>query len=119
MNSITEDRIGLVIKSTNSTAKCISIIRKYNPVSMGEIKSNLESGNFVIDCDYTSDSGIRKIRRCYDELVKAGTVVEIYEDGDITTREFISNLLDTYQEIAEETQQMIDEEVAAEGGDED
>ncbi len=30
--------IGLKIKSAGSVAKCIAIIRKYNPVSMGEIK---------------------------------------------------------------------------------
>ena len=119
MNSVMEDRIGLVIKSADSTAKLISIIRKYNHVSMAEIKKSIESGDFVFDCDYTSDSGIRKVRRCYDELVKAGAIVEIYEDGDLTTREFISNLIDTYQEIEEETQEMIDAEVAAEGGDEE
>ena len=115
MNSVMEDRIGLVIKSADSTAKLISIIRKYNPVSMAEIKKSIEHGDFVFDCDYTSDSGIRKVRRCYDELVKAGAIV----DGDLTTREFISNLIDTYQEIEEETQEMIDVEVAAEGGDEE
>ena len=114
-----EDRIGLVIKSADSVAKCISIIRKYNPVSMSEIKKAMENHSFVFDCEYTSNSGVRKVRRCYDELVKAGATIEIYEDGDLTTREFISNLLNTYQEIDKEIQAQIDAEVAAEGGDEE
>ncbi len=119
MNNFMEDKIGLIIKSTESTAKCISIIRKYNPVSIGEIKGAIEAGHFVFWCKYTSDSGIRKVRRCYDELVKSGAVVEIYEDGDLSTRELISNLIDTYKDIATETEAMIDAEVKKEGRDEE
>ncbi len=119
MDHYPEDRIGLVIISANSVAKCISIIRKYNPVSMSEIKTAIEKKAFVFDCDYDNDSGVRKVRGCYDELVKAGATVEIYEDGDLTTREFISNLLNSYREIDEEIQDQIDAEVAAEGDDEE
>lgn len=43
MNNYPEDRIGLVIKSADSVAKCISIIRKYNPVSMSEIKTAMKA----------------------------------------------------------------------------
>ena len=117
MNSYPLDRIGLVIRSTKSTAKCISIIRKYNPISMADIKKAIETEQFVFDCAYTNDSGVRKVRRCYDELTKAGTIVEIYADSFPSTREFISNLLGSYSEIAEETQAIIDAEVEAEGGD--
>ena len=119
MNNYPEDRIGLVVKSANSVAKCISIIRKYNPISISSIKAAIESNSFVFDCDYTNNSGIRKVRRCYDELVNAGATVEIYEDGDLTTREFISNLLNSYREIDKEIQDQIDAEVAAEGGEEE
>ncbi len=119
MSNYMEDKIGLVVKSVSSMAKCISIIRKYNPISMAEIRNAIDNGQFVFYCKYTSDSGIRKVRRCYDELVKSGAVVEIYEDGDLTTREFISNLVDTYREIEAETEVAIDAEVAEEGGDDE
>ena len=118
MNCSTDDKIGLIVKSADSLAQCISIIRIYNPIPIVEIKSAIKLGQFVFSCDYTSDSGIRKLRRCYDELVKAGAVVEIYEDGDLTTREFISNLLETYHEIEAETEASIEEEAAAECNDE-
>ena len=111
--------IGLKIKQHSSIAKCISIIRKYNSASMHEIKSAIESNNYVLSCRYTDDSGLRKIRKCYDELSRNGIVANIYEHDELTTREFISNLINTYREIEKETQEMIDAEVAAEGGDED
>ena len=118
MNYIVEDTIGLIIKQPCSVAKCVSILRKYNPLSISEYKNAIESGEYVFYCDYTDDSGLRKLRRCYDELKKAGLTVEIYEQGNLTTREFISNLLGTYHEIELETQAMIDAEVAAEGEEE-
>lgn len=109
--------IGLKIKEYSSIAKCISIIRKYNPLSMSEIKSAIESNNYVLQCKYSNDSGIRKIRKCYDELSKNGIVSEIYEHDELTTREFISNLLNTYHDISVETEALIDAEVAEEGRD--
>lgn len=61
-------KIGLKVKTPTSMAKCISILRKYTPVSMSEIKSAIESNEYILSCKYTNDSGIRKIRKCYDEL---------------------------------------------------
>ena len=110
MDFFIDYRIGLVLKPAESIAKYISIIRKYNPVSISEIKNAITVGEYVVYCEYTSDSGIRKVRRCYDELKKAGANVEIYENGNQTTREFISNLIGTYSEIAAETQAFIDAE---------
>ena len=119
MSNYPLDRIGLIVTSTKSIAKCIATIRKYNPISISEIKTAIETRQYVFDCEYTDDAGLRRVRRCYDELTKAGNTVEIYEDGNLTTREFISNLLGSYREIAIETQAMIDAEVDAEGGDEE
>lgn len=110
--------IAIKIVDPVSMAKCISILRKYNPASMGEIKNAIESNQYVLSCKYTNDSGIRKIRKCYDELTKSGIKVEIYEHDELTTREFISNLLGTYKEIESETEKLIDAEVAEEGEEE-
>ena len=110
--------IGLKIKQPTSLAKCISILRKYNPVPMSEIKNHIDSNDYVLSYRYTDDSGIRKIRKCFDELSKNGITAEIYEHDSLTTREFISNLLNTYIEIEDETQTQIDAEVAAENGNE-
>jgi len=50
-------KIALKIISTPSMAKCISIIRKYNPISMGEIKKAIESAEYVLTCPYISHPG--------------------------------------------------------------
>ena len=112
-----EDTIGLIVKKPGNMAKCISILRKYTKTSIAEIKNAIDSGHYVFGCEYTSTPGIRKVRRCYDELIKNGATVEIYEDVELTSRKFISNLIESYQEIEQETQDMIDTEVESEGND--
>ena len=41
--------ISIKIKSTPSIAKAISIIRKYNPISMSVIKSAIESQEYFLE----------------------------------------------------------------------
>ena len=106
--------VGLKIKSTPSMAKTISIIRKYNPISMSEIKNQVETGEYVLAYPYTSTPGLRTIRRCYDELIKAGNEVEIYEHDRLSSRELISNLIASNRQIEREVQAQIDAEAAAE-----
>jgi len=108
--------IGLKIKSAGSIAKCIAIIRKYNPISMAEIKNAIEKNDYVLTCSYISHPGVRKIRKCYDELTKIGAEVEIYEHEDLTSREFISNLIGSHRQTEREVAEQIDREVAEEGG---
>ncbi len=111
--------LGLKIKSTPSMAKCISIVRKYNPVSMADIKSFIESGDYILTTTVINDSGVKVLRKCYDELVKNGSEVEIFERDKPITRELLSNLISFNRHIDREIQAQVDAEVAAEGGDED
>ncbi len=111
--------LGLKIKTTSSMAKCISIVRKYNSISMSEIKNAIESGNYIFTTTVISHSGVRTLRKCYDELIKCGADVEIYERDKPITRELVSNLISSHRQIDHEVQAQVDEEVATEGGDED
>ena len=106
--------IGIKIKEASSMAKSISIIRKYNHISISEIKEAIDSYDYVLSCPYTSHSGVRKIRKCYDELIRTGNDVKIYEHDRITTRDFISNLIESHKQTDKEVQEQIDAEVAAE-----
>ena len=107
--------LGLKIKSPSSMAKCISIVRKYNPISMADIKSAIESGNYIYTTTVINHSGVRTLRKCYDELVKSGADVEIYERDELITRELVSNLISFHHQTDREVRAQVDAEVAAEG----
>ena len=105
------DTIGLIITSYTSIAKCISIIRKYNAISIGEIRKLIENSKFIFEVDYTSHSGVRKLSKCYDELAKNGIECEIIVLGEPENREFLSNLMGSHRQTEIEVQAQIDQEV--------
>ncbi len=110
-------KFGIKIKATPSIAKSISILRKYNSLPISELKAAIEAGYYVLECPYVSSPGVRMIRRCYDELSKAGNDVEIYEHDRLTTREFLCNIIKSHRQTEREVRAQVDAEVAAEGGD--
>ena len=107
--------LGLKIKSTSSMAKCISIVRKYNPISMADIKNAIESGNYIFTTTVISHPGVRTLRKCYDELVNSGADVEIFERDKPITRELVSNLISSHRQTDREVRAQVDAEVADEG----
>ena len=96
--------MALKVKKYSSIAKVISILRKYSAISMGEIKSAVEQNQFILEVDYLSISGIRKLRRCYDELLKAGIECDIYdEDEEVISRQIMNNWIETLRGTEKDT----------------
>ena len=96
-----DNNIAIKIAPEASFAKCVKIIRNIESLSIGEIKARIDSGNYVLEYDYCSDSGIKKIIKCYKALSKEGISCELYEHNRITSIDFLTNLKNTYSEIDE------------------
>ena len=103
--------IGIKIVQYNSLSKCIRIVRKYRDASMGDIKSEIESNDFVYTCDFTDTLGLNNLISCHDELCKEGAVITIQEQDRIISRDILQNLSQMHKEIHEETLAEIDAEV--------
>lgn len=89
--------IGLKITNTPSWSKCISIMRKYKDASIAEIKTTIEAGQYILYYETTDTNGIRKIKKCYDELQKNGISVELYERDELMTRQILCNLITSHR----------------------
>jgi hypothetical protein len=111
-----ERDIGIKITQYESLSKCISIIRNYRNESMGVIKSEIESNDFVFVCDFTDTPNLKIMLKCHDKLAKLGCSLTIQEQRRMIPREILLNLLQMHKEIHEETLAAIDAEV---GDDED
>ena len=107
-----EDRdIGIKITKYDSMSKCISIIRNYRPDSIGIIKSEIESNDFIFVCDFTDTPSLKKMLKCFDELSKNGCTLIIQDEDEIISREMLLNTLQMHKEIHEETLAAIEAEV--------
>ena len=102
------DNIGIKIKSNDKIAKCISIIRKYTNLSIGEIKAKIINNEYVMVCGYTDEDGIKSIEEAYKEVTSLGVDAVIYEHDRVTTIDFLINLIDMYGDIERDMQEMDD-----------
>ena len=110
------DTMALKVKSYTSIAKVISIIRKYSSISMGDIKSAIEHNQYILEVDCFSISGIRKLRRCYDELLKAGIECDVYdEDEEVISRQIVSNWIETLRGVEKDTMAQMTAEAENDG----
>ena len=102
------DNIGIKIKSNDKIAKCISIIRKYTNISIGEMKAKIINNEYVMVCGYTDEDGIKSIVEAYKEVTSLGVDAVIYEHDRVTTIDFLINLIDMYGDIERDMQEMDD-----------
>lgn len=109
------DTIYIKVTNYSTISKPISIIRKYSKAPIGEIRSAIDQGKGVLEYSYLSHSGIRKIAKCYDELLKAGVTCEIYDEfEELISRDILSNLINFHKETEREVQEQLDEEADSE-----
>ena len=89
-------------------------IRKYKSLAMSEIKQKIGNNQYVLKCDYIDANGIKSILNLYNELDLEGLSCSLYEHNNITTTEFLNNLLDSYKKTKKQIEEDIEREVQAE-----
>lgn len=106
--------IGIKINKTNISAKCIMIIKKYQDLSISEIKQKIEKNKYILTCDYIDDNGIKSVLGLYNKLNAEGVNCSLYDHNNPTTIEFLNNLLNSYEETRKQVEDDIENEVQAE-----
>lgn len=102
--------IGIKISSNVSLAKVVSIIKKYETLSISEIKKRIDNNSYLLTCSYTDDKGLNALLKCHKELSAAGISTQLFEHDRPCELQFLKNLSNTYQEISDEIDADIDAE---------
>ena len=100
--------VGIKIVGDSIAAQGIKVVRNSFPLAISEIKSRVQNGEYLYECDYIDPKGIKQIIRLFTELKKLGIGCELYEHNRLTTIEFLRNLTHTYAEISKETERIMD-----------
>lgn len=108
------DTVYLKVKTYESLSKALIILRKYRKnTAMGDIKQAIENNGKILECDYLSTSGLKRIAKCYDELAKAGIICDIFDEEDmLISREILGNQIHSYQQTDADIQAQIDMETS-------
>lgn len=104
------DTLALIITSNTLPAKCFSIIRKYNPISIGEIKKRAISNLPILECDAIDHDGLNILLKCYSELSALGISVSFLDGGEPSSLELMYNLQKSFTQTEAEVFALIDEE---------
>lgn len=95
--------IGLKIESYKSLADCVKVIRQFQNDSLSDIKAKIQNHDYILCYACSDDIGVKNVIRCYDQLIKTGATVTLYElDHRPTTIENVRNRDAMYDEISTE-----------------
>ena len=100
--------MGIKVKSNDKITKCISSIRKYTNLSIGDIKAKIINNKYIMVCRYTDEDGIKNIVKAYKEVTGLGVDAVVNEYYRITTVDFLMNLIEMYSDIERDMQEMDD-----------
>ena len=102
--------IGIKIIGNVVTAKALMIIKKYykDEIPLSEIKKKIESNDYVAVCDYVDRKGIEEILKLNEKLNQENLRCEFYEHDEITTIEFLNNLIESYYETEKQIEEIIE-----------
>lgn len=104
------DTISLIIATTDVPTKCIGIIRKFNPVSLGEIKKCISSHLPILEYDAIDHDGLDNLLSCYSELAAIEIPMIILDGGEPSSLELMKNLQRSYKETEIEVSRLMEEE---------
>lgn len=115
------DLIQLKIKKDNSLIKHIKVIRTFDSsLSVGTIKQRIEENDFVVGFDlhsYDISEDINEIDRkkifwdMIETLSEAGADISIYQNGELSSIEFLKQWLMTLNEIRDQVEKEIEREL--------
>lgn len=103
--------IGIKLSETVFNANIAKIMRKYIDDSISTIKKKVLGGEYLYICDYTDSDGINTIISIYTDMKKSNINSVILEHDEVTTVDFLNNLLLSYSETEQQVEKEIDDEV--------
>ncbi len=95
---IYNDTVGIKLKSTESLAQSVKIIRKYIPLSISDIQNRIGSESFLFSCECTDEKGLGLIIKLYNQLTKTGSVLDVYDGDNISSIDIIKNMKGSVKE---------------------
>src|SRR5699024_512014 len=101
-------KMKLKIKPDSNKLKYISILREHSDVNISEMKKNIENNKPVIIVDYFNTEELIKLKSIIAKLVVENAEVHVFQNDKKVHRDYINNLIDTYEQIEQERERLDD-----------
>ncbi|WAJ16954.1 hypothetical protein OU809_09430 [Bacillus paralicheniformis] len=100
------DLIYVEVLNDSNITKYISLLRKTSSKPIKELKQAIELGKPVIECDYYDTEELKLLVIIIEQLLSLGASIKIYENDREITLEMLKNLIETYEGIAKDREEM-------------
>ncbi|HDR7447878.1 MULTISPECIES: hypothetical protein [Bacillus] len=101
-------KMRLKIDDDSNKLKYVSIIRQNNGASIQDIKRNIEDNNVVLECDCFDTDELKDFKKTMEALISKGATVHLFQDNREVQIDYISNLISSYEQIAEDREKLDD-----------
>ena len=101
-------KMKLKIDNDSNKLKYVSIIRQNNGTSIQDIKKNIEDNEVVLECDYFDTDELKDFKKTMEDLINKGATIHLLQDDREVQIDYISNLISSYEQIAEDREQLDD-----------
>src|SRR5699024_10694000 len=101
-------KIKLRIKHDSNKLKYISILREYSVVNISEMNKNIDNNKPVMILDCFRQKELIKLKNIIAKLVAENAEVHAFQDDKEVHRDYINNLIDTYEQIEQEREKLDD-----------
>ena len=98
----------LKIDNDSNKLKYVSIIRQKNGASIQDIKKNIEDNKVVLECDYFDTEELKVFKETMEDLISKGATIQLFQDDREVRINYISNLISSYEQIAEDREKLDD-----------
>ncbi len=98
------------IKVDRFTVGLAKLMRRYEEVSISEIKRRIESGEYLYECDFINANGVSRILEMYENLTAQGVCCTMYDHGKPSDEQYLRNWVESCRGVAADTELDMDRE---------
>lgn len=102
------EKMKLKVDDDSNKLKYVSIIRQNNGASIQDIKTNIEDNKVVLQCDYFDTDELKVFKETMEDLMSKGATIQLFQDDREVQIDYISNLISSYEQIAEDRERLDD-----------
>ena len=98
--------LAIFIDSIGDKSGTYKLLRNYSSLPFSLIQSKINVHNTVIEVDMLDLDELKKVRVLIHELSAIGTKVTMRDSTGIITLEFLNNIISSFEEIADEREEL-------------
>ena len=107
---LNEEMIGLKVTGPDPAGKYTDILARYG-AEVSAMEDSPVTEEYVLSCTSADTAGLRRIRRCHNELKKAGAKVQLYASDEPVAYEYVSQMIGSRRVADKQRHLVIDAEL--------